>query len=155
MYKHTLKLAALIVFSVIFYSCSDTLVQSPIEQTDELIRVNGTVEAASVNGCYSQTVRYITEEINLKDYKKLEVRFKGETNSSGSEIQVLLNSINQSNMLLSQYVNGEVGGDHAIIVDNPSEKIWLELRIKINPPVCGDNEHKYTKANDLIIYGVR
>jgi hypothetical protein len=154
MYKLILKFA-LIVLSVFFYSCSDTLVQSPVEQTDELLRVNGTVETASVNGCYSQTIRYITDELNLKDYKKLKVQFKGETNSSGSMIQVLFNSVNQPNMMLSQFVNGEVGGDHAIIVDRPSEKIWLEFRIIINPPDCSDYEHKYTKAEDLIIYGVR
>jgi hypothetical protein len=155
MYKNILKLAALIVFSVIFYSCSDTTVQAPIEQAQELLRVNGTVETASVNGCYSQTVRYITNEINLNDYKKLVVKFKGETNSAGSLIEVYSESGDQPSMLVANFAGGEIWGDHAIVVDNPAEKIWLSMRININPPVkevCG---HKYASVKDLIVYGVR
>jgi hypothetical protein len=44
---------------------------------------------------------------------------------------------------------------HNFEVAKHDNKAWMEMRLYINPPVCGQNEFKFNSARNLRIYGVK
>jgi hypothetical protein len=139
-----------------FSSCSEDAVDPALNET-VLFEKSGLVDSAVVNGCYPYTVRYLVPDtLELSSYAKVKVTFDGFANSDGSSISVLYNTADSTNVT-TYYVVNQTGINklHGFEFRKPSDMTWLEVRLYINPPICGENEFKYTRARDLKIYGIR
>jgi hypothetical protein len=85
----------------------------------------------------------------------IKVDFEGNTNSNGSFVKIFWNDETSTNNLLYSAVDlSGVPGHHMFSFPKPAGKIWLEVRIYINPPVCGTGEFKFTSVRDLKINAV-
>lgn len=148
---------ALLFAVVLFSSCGDDAVDPTVNNETILFEKTGLVDSAVVFGCYEYTVRYLVEDtFSFDGYSKVKIMFDGFANSDGSRISVLYNTQSSSNNIIYQaediiFVNKI----HTFEIDTPAEDAWFEVRLYINPPVCGTNEFKYTRARDLKIYGIR
>jgi hypothetical protein len=149
-----ISFAGLSVF--VLSSCS-TDVTAPIGQQDVIIfEKSGLVDSAVVNGCYPNTRRFFVDTLDLTIYTKLKVEFDGAANSDGSFIKVYSNtesSTNIENYSVEDVIN--INTHHEFMFNKPADILWMELRIYINPPVCGEGEFKFTSARDLKIYGIK
>lgn len=137
-------------------SCSDDAVKPALNET-VIYEKSGLVDSAVVYGCYAYTVRFLVPDtLELSLYSKVKVSFDGFANSDGSSISVLYNTADSTNVT-AYYVENQINVNklHNFEFQKPSDMIWLEVRLYINPPICGENEFKYTRARDLIIYGIR
>jgi len=145
------------VLSVFVLSSCSTDVTAPIGQQDVIIfEKSGLVDSAVVNGCYPNTRRFFVDTLELSGYSKLRVKFDGAANSDGSFIKVYSNtesSANIENYSVEDVVN--INTHHDFMFNKPADIVWMELRIYINPPVCGEGEFKFTSARDLKIYGIK
>jgi hypothetical protein len=137
------------------FSCSEDAVKPGLNET-VLFEKSGLVDSAVVYGCYPYTVRYLVPDtLELSSYSKVRVIFDGFANSDGSSISVLYNTADSTNITV-YYVEDQANINklHRVDFVKPSDMTWLEVRLYINPPVCGENEFKYTRVRDLIIYGI-
>ncbi|MBZ0203909.1 MAG: hypothetical protein IT281_06390 [Ignavibacteria bacterium] len=139
-----------------FYSCSN---ESPVgTSADEtiLFEMHGLVDSAVVTGCYAYTHRYfVPDTLSLSSYSKIKVEFDGFSTSDHSTISFLYNSIDSTNVEVFSVMNSDLNGYHSFSFDKPANVIWAELRLYLNPQVCGVNEFKYTRARDLKIIGIK
>ena len=135
-------------------SCSNNPVQNT--STGQIIFSKaGLVDSAVVTQCVPDTRRFFSDTLNFSGYSKIKVDFDGNTNSNGSIITLYYNNDTSSNSQVYQIQNiSEVNGLHSVTFTKPSNILTFELRIYINPPVCGSGEFKYTRARDLNIYGI-
>jgi hypothetical protein len=137
-------------------SCGeDNINNAPVETL--LFEKSGLVDSAVVYGCYPYTVRYIVPDtFSFNSYIRIKIIFDGYANSDGSNISVLYNTPDSTNVLI-YYVEDQLGVNKIHTFENtkPTADAWFEVRLYINPPVCGTNEFKYTRARDLKIYGIR
>jgi hypothetical protein len=149
-----LLFAGLTVF--VLSSCNND-VTAPTGQQDVIVYEKpGLVDSAVVNGCYPNTRRFFVDTLDLTEYSKLRVEFDGAANSDGSFIKVYSNtesSTNIENYSVEDAVN--INTHHDFMFNKPADKVWMEVRIYINPPVCGEGEFKFTSARDLKIYGIK
>jgi hypothetical protein len=146
----------LILAGFIFSSCKSEI-NSPEDTRGEIIFSHlGLVDSAVVYGCYSQTIRYFVDTLKISSFSRLRVEFDGYANSDGSYIKVLYNtgSTFSEEIYFAEDIAG-VNKFHSFEFAKPGDSITMELRIYINPPVCGEGEFKYTRARDLNIYGIK
>lgn len=155
-----MKLFAVILLlasSVIFNSCGDDTVILLLEDETVLFEKSGLVDSAVVYGCYPRTISYyIPDTLDLNSFSRVKVMFDGFANSDGCSISILYNTADSTNVT-TYYVEDALGVNkiHTTEFLKPANQTWLELRLYINPPVCGTNEFKYTRARDLKIYGIK
>ena len=137
-------------------SCNKSPVAPPSDDGAVIYNREGLVDSAVVNGCYPDTRRFFIDTLSLANYSKVKVEFNGLTNSDGSYIKVFYNSADSSNAEL-YYAEDEIAinGNHSFEFNKPANTVWMEVRIYINPPVCGQGEFKFTRARDLKIYGIK
>ena len=153
------KLIILVSFvcAALFSSCGEDAVSPIVTNETVLFEKQGLVDSAVVYGCYAYTVRYLVPDtFSFNGYSRIKVMFDGFANSEGSSISILYNTTDSTNVQV-YYVEDEpsVNKIHTFEFTRPSGDAWFELRLYINPPVCGTNEFKYTRARDLKIYGVK
>lgn len=137
-------------------SCSNNSVIPAENEGTVIYERIGLVDSAVVNGCYPNTRRFFVDTLDLSGYSKVKVEFDGHANSDGSYIKVYYNSQDSSNV--EKYsVEDElnINNHHEFKFSKPADRIWMEIRIYINPPVCGQGEFKFTSARDLRIYGIK
>jgi hypothetical protein len=141
---------------VLLYSCNNNSVNTPVESSTLLYDSHGLVDSAVVYGCYSLTRRsFIPDTLNLNNYSKLKFEFDGNTNSDGTIIFILLNTSVENNIQIYRVENlSGINTPHSFEADKPDNMTWVEVRLYINPPVCGQNEFKYNRVRDLKIYGI-
>jgi len=138
-----------------FISCGDNAVE-PVVNEQVLFEKQGLVDSAVVTGCYAFTVRYLVPDtLELGDYSKIKIEFDGYTTSDYSTILVLYHTDDTSNVIAYEVSNMELNGFHSFETAKPSGRAWFELWLYLNPQVCGQGDFKYTRARDLIIYGIR
>ncbi len=138
-------------------SCSEDGVSPTAVNETVLFEKSGLVDSAVVYGCYAYTTRYfVPDTFSFGGYSKIKVMFDGFANSDGSSISILYNTADSSNVQV-YYVEDEpsVNKVHTFEFTKPSSNAWFELRLYINPPICGTNEFKYARARDLKIYGIK
>jgi hypothetical protein len=142
--------------ALILVSCGNNSI-IPVEDTGTIIyEKTGLVDSAVVNGCYPNTRRFFVDTLDLSGYSKVKVEFDGHANSDGSYIKVYYNSQDSSNVeKYSAEDEVNINNHHEFEFQKPAERIWIEIRIYINPPVCGQGEFKFTSARDLRIYGIK
>lgn len=137
-------------------SCGND-VSAPTGGQDVIVyEKQGLVDSAVVNGCYPTTRRFFIDTLNLSEYSELKIEFDGAANSDGSYIKIYSNtesSTNMENYSVEDIIN--INAHHNFRFTKPADKVWMEVRIYINPPVCGEGEFKYTSARDLKIYGIK
>jgi hypothetical protein len=117
---------------------------------------SGLVDSAVVTGCYAYTLRHFLQDtFDLSAYSKLRVEFDGYSTSDHSTLSILSNSSVSTNDVLYSASNGNVNMGHSFTSSKPADTVWIELRLYLNPQVCGENEFKYARARDLKIYGIK
>lgn len=146
------------IFIAAFFisSCGEDIIQ-PNESGTLLFEKSGLVDSAVVYGCYAYTVRFfIPDTLDLSVYLKIRVEFDGYANSDGSRISIIYNTPDTANVFEYEVEDQmQVNKYHSHSFQKPANMVWIELRLYINPPVCGTNEFKYTRARDLKVYGLR
>lgn len=146
----------LLLISLALYSCSNSPVQSPAVNETLLFQKSGLVDSAYVTCCCTSVKRSFSDTLNLTGYNKIKIQFNGYTNSDGSDVDIFYNTETHSNIQVYTVNDPDsLNGDHSIQIPIPSEKVILELRTIIFPPVCGENELKYTRSRDFKIYGIK
>jgi len=153
--KH--KSYILLIFAgYVFFSCKSEVNAPEDTRGDIIFSHEGLVDSAVVYGCYSQTIRYFVDTLHINSYNKLRVEFDGYANSDGSSIKVLYNagSTYSEEIYYAEDAAG-VNKFHSFEFPKPGNSVTMELRIYINPPVCGQGEFKYTRARDLTIYAIK
>jgi hypothetical protein len=147
---------SIVIITALLNSCSDNNV-APVKDAGTVIfSRTGLVDSAVVNGCYPDLRRFFVDTLDIKGYSNLRVEFDGFTNSDGSYIKIFCNTESSSNIekySVEDAVN--INNHHVFKFSKPAEKVWMEVRIYINPPVCGQGEFKYTRVRDLTIYAIR
>lgn len=152
--RHILLLPAGLIL-LILCSCNNNVTVPAVEQDVIVYEKSGLVDSAVVNGCYPSTRRFFTDTLDLRQYSKLKIVFDGAANSDGSYIKVYSNTestTNTENYSVEDIIN--INTHHSFIFNKPGDKVWIEIRIYIYPPVCGEGEFKFTRARDLKIYGI-
>jgi len=141
---------------LILVSCGNNSV-IPVEDTGTVIYDRtGLVDSAVVNGCYPNTRRFFVDTLDLSGYSAVKVEFDGFANSDGSYIKVFYNTSDSSNVERYSVEDAlNINNHHELEFTKPANRIWMEMRIYINPPVCGEGEFKFTSARDLRIYGIK
>jgi len=148
---------SLIIFAFVVSSCNENNAVNTIENSVLLYDSHGLVDSAVVYGCYSITRRtFLPDTLDLNNYSKLKFEFDGNTNSDGTIIFILLNTVIENNIQVYRVENLlEINTPHSFETGKPDNMIWVEVRLYINPPVCGQNEFKYNRVRDLKIYGIK
>lgn len=144
-----------LLFAVIFHSCgSDTAVNTLNETL--LYQESGLVDSAAVTGCYAYTrSHFLRDTFNFSPYNRIKIEFDGFTTSDYSTISVLSNNSAVTNEVLYRRDNDSVSSFHSFEMPSPGDTVWLELRLYMNPQVCGTNEFKFIRARDLKITGIK
>ncbi len=151
-----LFLACAFLFMFGLMSCGDDNPAAGKQQEDLLYEDQGIVDSAVVTGCYAYTLRHMLQDtFNLSAYNKIRIEFDGYSTSDHSTISVLSNSPSSTNDVLYSASNENVNMPHSFESGYNSDTLWLELRLYLNPQVCGVNEFKYTRARDLKVYGIK
>jgi hypothetical protein len=145
------------VIAIFLYSCGETDVTGVTEPPVLLYDSQGLVDSAVVYGCYSLTRRnFLRDTLELNNYSKIKITFDGNTNTDGSIIFILMYTETESGLQAYRTENlSGINDRHDFEVDKPANITWIEVRLYINPPVCGENEFKYNRVRDLKIYGVK
>jgi hypothetical protein len=157
LYRFRIIVLVSFISAVLLSSCSEDAVSPMAVNETVLFEKQGLVDSAVVYGCYAYTVRYfVPDTFSFSGYSKIKVMFDGFANSEGSSISILYNTADSSNVQV-YYVEDEpeINKIHTFEYTKPSMNAWFELRLYINPPICGTNEFKYTRARDLKIYGIK
>ncbi len=145
-----------LIGSLALYSCGEDSPVAIQQQEDLLYEDQDIVDSAVVTGCYAYTLRHFLQDtFDLSAYSKLRVEFDGFSTSDHSTISILSNSHSSTNDVLYSASNENVNMPHSFESAFNSDTLWLELRLYLNPQVCGVNEFKYTRARDLKIYGIK
>ena len=145
----------MLCMTILIFSCNNNPVQNNNNTGQIVFTREGLVDSAVVTQCVPDTRRFFSDTLNFSGYSKIKVDFDGNTNSNGSIITLYYNTDTSSNSQVYQVQNiTEVNGLHSFTFNKPSNILTFELRIYINPPVCGSGEFKYTRARDLKIYGI-
>ncbi|MBE2226662.1 MAG: hypothetical protein IAE93_04945 [Ignavibacteria bacterium] len=144
-----------LVIAVMLYSCgSDTAVNTVNETI--LYEEQGLVDSAVVTGCYAYTrSHFLRDTFNFSSYNRIKIEFDGLSTSDYSTITVLSNNAIITNEVLYRRDNDSVNNYHSFEVPSPGDSVWIELRLYMNPQVCGTNEFKFIRARDLKITGIK
>jgi len=144
-----------LVIAVMLYSCgSDTAVNTVNETI--LYEEQGLVDSAVVTGCYAYTrSHFLRDTFNFSSYNRIKIEFDGLSTSDYSTISVLSNNAIITNEVLYRRDNDSVNNYHSFEVPSPGDSVWIELRLYMNPQVCGTNEFKFIRARDLKITGIK
>gem|GEM_PF-1580541 len=137
------------------YSCgSDTAVNTVNETI--LYEEQGLVDSAVVTGCYAYTrSHFLRDTFNFSSYNMIKIEFDGLSTSDYSTISVLSNNAIITNEVLYRRDNDSVNNYHSFEVPSPGDSVWIELRLYMNPQVCGTNEFKFIRARDLKVTGIK
>lgn len=156
MLKNFSNLIIVVISAFIFFSCSENDIVPPETET-LLYEKTGLVDSAVVYGCYSYTLRHIVEDTLMLDgYSKIKVEFDGNTNSDGTISFIYLHTESSPNINVYEVHDlVEINNMHNFTVNKPGNKTVAEVRLYINPPVCGTNDFKFNSARNLRIYGVK
>ena len=136
---------------LLFQSCGETPTGNNASETI-LFDKQGLVDSAWVNCCCTNVQRTITDTLDISAFSKIRISFDGFTNSDGSVVVIYYNTATASNIQLASFSNPDsVNGLHVNEFALPKEKVTLELRTIIFPPVCGANDLKYTRTRNFTI----
>ena len=144
----------LLLLILLFYSCNNNPVQTT-SQPELLYEEAGLVDSAVVFGCYAYSVRhFLMDTIDLAGYSEISTVFNGSSNSDGTNITVYYNTDSVSNSAVYSVWNAaNINKDHSFSFSSTMRRTWIEVRLYINPPVCGEGEFKFVRVRDLRIYG--
>ncbi|HEY3251029.1 MAG TPA: hypothetical protein VGK25_07910 [Ignavibacteria bacterium] len=150
------KILFFLFAAFLIYSCSERDPIKPAEDT-LLFEMPGLVDSAVVYGCYSQTIRYfVPDTLMLNNYSKVKIDFDGYANSDGTITFVYLKTESSQNIEVYRVENiSGINRLHSFEANKPDNTTTVEVRLYINPPICGQNEFKYNRVRDLRIYGVK
>ncbi|MEO8514309.1 MAG: hypothetical protein ABI543_12155 [Ignavibacteria bacterium] len=154
--KNINSLIIILLISLLLYSCGKDNAVNNVNNETLLYQEQGLVDSAVVTGCYAYTrSHFLNDTFSFSGYSKIKVEFDGFSTSDHATISVLSNTVNVTNEVLYSSNNENVNMYHSFEIAIPSDSVWLELRLYMNPQVCGQNEFKYIRARDLKVSGVR
>jgi hypothetical protein len=154
--KNIFSLVIISIISLLFYSCGEDNSVNKVNTETLLYQEQGLVDSAVVTGCYAYTrSHFLNDTFSFSTYSKIKVEFDGFSTSDHATISVLSNTLNVTNEVLYSSNNENVNMQHSFEIPVPNDSVWLELRLYMNPQVCGQNEFKYIRARDLKIFGIK
>ncbi|MCX7877662.1 MAG: hypothetical protein N2510_03360 [Ignavibacteria bacterium] len=145
----------ILLFSLFYVSCSDTPVS--VNNDNIIFSKAGLLDSAVVYGCYAYTVRhFVPDSFDLQSYSHIKIQFNGFCNSDGSSVTVYYNTGETQNVNIYAANNQDgINKLHSFSFPSPKSLTWFEIRLYINPPVCGKGEFKYVSVRDLKITGLK
>jgi len=145
----------LLIIATLFCGCGERIIQQNVE--DVIFRQGGILDSAVVYGCYSYTSRYfVPDTFSLDIYDRVVIELTSATNSDGTSVTVFYNTDTSQNVnIYSSYNETGLNKSHRIEFINPKLQTWFEVRLYINPPVCGKGEFKFVSVRDLRIKGIK
>jgi hypothetical protein len=156
MKRKILNASVIIMGMMLLYSCSQNSVQAPQDNGTVIFQKSGLVDSVYVTCCCTSIQRFISDTLTVAAYSKIKITFDGRTNSDGSMIDIYYNTENSTNNPVFTVRNQDsVNGFHTIEINKPANRLTFEIRNTIFPPVCGENECKYTRSRDFVIYGIK
>ncbi len=144
-----------IAAAAVFGSCGKDNITA-VNNDALLYEEPGLVDSAVVTGCYAFTrSHFLNDTFSFSGYRKIRVEFESYSSSDHATISVLSNNAVITNEVLYTKNNSDVNSNHSFEVLSPVDTTWLELRLYMNPQVCGENEYKYIRARDLKVTGIK
>ena len=145
-----------ILISLTIISCGEKDIITP-EQETLLYENSGLVDSAVVYGCYSYTLRhFVPDTFDVHSFSTIRVEFDGNTNSDGTSTFIIMHSETMGSVQIYQvHQLSGINMMHNFSHAKQYDECWFEVRLYINPPVCGNNEFKFNSARNLRIYGVK
>src|SRR5260221_13358323 len=155
--KRTLFFFPILLLALALLSvCSQNMIQTPSDNGTVIFQKSGLVDSAYVTCCCTSIQRFLSDTLDCSAYSKIKISFDGHTNSDGSMIDIYYNTQTSNNNLVVTVRNQDsLNGIHTIEINKPANKLTFEIRNTIFPPVCGENECKYTRSRDFVIYGIK
>ena len=141
--------------SFIIVSCGNDSPVNNMANETVLYEEPGLVDSVIVTGCYAYTrSHFLADTFSFNTYSKVRVEFESFSTSDHATVSVLSNNSVITNEVLYTRNNEDVNMRHSFEIPSPGDSVWLELRLYMNPQVCGENEFKYIRARDLKITGI-
>ena len=154
--KNIFSIIIISFLSILLYSCGNDSSVNQVNHETLIYEERGLVDSAVVTGCYAYTrSHFMNDTFSFSSYSKIRIEFDCYTTSDYSTVSVLSNNAVVTNEVLYSKNNVNVNMLHSFEVLSPGDSVWLELRLYINPQVCGTNEFKYIRARDLKVFGIR
>lgn len=154
--KNIFPLISFLFLASLLYSCSKDNTVNNITDETLLYQEHGLVDSAVVTGCYAYTrSHFLSDTFSFSPYKKIKIEFDSYSTSDHATVSVLSNNSEITNEVLYTKNNEEVNMTHSFEILAPGDSVWLELRLYMNPQVCGENEFKYIRARDLKVIGIK
>jgi hypothetical protein len=144
-----------LILATLSLGCGDQIIKHETE--DIIFMQDGILDSAVVYGCYSYTSRYfVPDTFSLESYGRIVIELTSATNSDGTSVTVFYNTDTSQNVnIYSAYNETGLNKRHRIEFINPKLRTWFEVRLYINPPVCGKGEFKFVSVRDLRIKGIK
>lgn len=154
--KNVYLLIIISFLSLLLFSCGVDNSVNNLSNETLLYEEAGLVDSAIVTGCYAYTrSHFLNDTFSFSSYSKIKIEFDGYSTSDYATISVLSNNSVVTNEVLYSKNNENVNMLHSFEIPSPGDSIWLELRLYMNPQICGTNEFKYIRARDLKIIGIK
>lgn len=154
--KNIFSIIIISFLSVLLYSCGNDSSVNQVNNETLIYEEQGLVDSAIVTGCYAYTrSHFMNDTFSFSSYSKIRIEFDSYTTSDYSTVSVLSNNAVVTNEVLYSKNNENVNMLHSFEVISPGDSVWLELRLYMNPQVCGTNEFKYIRARDLKVFGIK
>ncbi len=154
--KNIYSIIVICFLSVLLYSCGIDSSVNQINNETLIYEKQGLVDSAVVTGCYAYTrSHFLNDTFSFSSYSKIRIEFDSYTTSDYATVSFLSNNAVVTNEVLYSMNNQNVNKLHSFEVPSPGDSIWLELRLYMNPQICGTNEFKYIRARDLKVIGIK
>ncbi len=154
--RNIYPLIIFLLLTSLLYSCSEDKIINNASNETLLYEEPGLVDSAIVTGCYAYTrSHFLNDTFSFNSYRKIKIEFESYSTSDHATVSVLSNNSLITNEVLYSKNNEEVNMLHSFELSSPGDSVWLELRLYMNPQVCGENEFKYIRARDLKVYGIK
>ena len=138
------------------YSCGEDNAVNKTNNETLLYEDQGLVDSVVVIGCYAYSrSHFLNDTFYFSPYSKIRIEFESFSTSDHATVSVLSNNSVITNEVLYSKDNENVNMLHSFEVPSPGDDIRLELRLYMNPQVCGENEYKFIRARDLKVIGIK
>lgn len=145
----------IVSIALLFISCNDNPVQT--YEPTSIFTKDGLVDSVIVTQCVASQRSFFTDTLEISSYSKIQIMLDGLTNSDGSFIKVYVytDTTGIPFELYSAVDRMNVSMIHNFEINKPNNRTKFEIRMYINPPICGTGDFKFTRVRDLKIYGIR
>lgn len=151
------KLISIMIFSAVFYSCSESPTGSggEVNYSDTLLFEQTGVVDSIVGTCSTFLIRtVIMDTLDFRKYKKLKIEMERFTDGDRSEISIHFVRADTAVKIMSAEGLDGINGTGAIIVNSPLNKEKYYFRMKLFSSIC-TGQLFHLKVKNLRVYGLK